>query len=90
MGVINVPFDAVVGYGVMMMVLWILGQWGWRSARQQVWSWRFDRSWMWQCSVCTYLFIDSRPVRLARCPRCQSLTERDEAQTVVQEEGEER
>lgn len=74
---IALPFDAVVGFGIMVALVWIVAQWGWRSVRQRIWSPPFDRSWMWQCSVCLHLFVDSRAGRLARCPRCRSWMERE-------------
>jgi hypothetical protein len=76
---IRLPFDAMVGYGIMGAIGWVVAQWTWRSVRQRAWVPPFDRSWMWQCAVCTYLFVDSRAGSEARCPRCQSWTERGAA-----------
>ncbi len=73
---IELAFDVVVGCGIMIGVAWILVQWGWRSVRQRAWPTSFDRSWMQQCSVCTYSFVDAWSNRFVRCPRCQSWIER--------------
>lgn len=32
---------------------------------------------IWQCAICTYLYVDSKHPRFSTCPRCQSLNERE-------------
>jgi len=32
---------------------------------------------IWQCSICTYIYVDSKNKRLSICPRCDSYNERD-------------
>ncbi len=33
---------------------------------------------IWQCSICTYIYIDSKNKRLSLCPRCNSYNEKAE------------
>ena len=33
---------------------------------------------IWQCSICTYIYVDSKNKRLSICPRCASYNEREE------------
>ncbi len=33
---------------------------------------------IWQCSICTYVYIDSKHKRLSVCPRCGSYNEKEE------------
>jgi hypothetical protein len=31
-----------------------------------------EKNFLWQCSICTYVYIDSRHINLSQCPRCGS------------------
>lgn len=33
---------------------------------------------IWQCSICTYIYVDSKNKNLSICPRCNSYIERRE------------
>jgi len=32
---------------------------------------------IWQCSICTYIYVDSKNKKLSICPRCSSYNERE-------------
>jgi len=32
---------------------------------------------IWQCSICTYIYVDSKHKKLSLCPRCNSYNERE-------------
>lgn len=32
---------------------------------------------IWQCFICTYIYVDSKNSRLSVCPRCKSYNERE-------------
>jgi len=32
---------------------------------------------VWQCSICTYIYVDSKHKKLSVCPRCKSFNERE-------------
>lgn len=32
---------------------------------------------IWQCYICTYIYVDSKNKRLSVCPRCASYNERE-------------
>ena len=32
---------------------------------------------IWQCSICTYIYVDSKNKKLSTCPRCASYNERE-------------
>jgi len=34
---------------------------------------------IWQCFICTYIYVDSKHKGLSLCPRCKSYNERGEA-----------
>lgn len=31
---------------------------------------------IWQCSICTYIYVDSKNKKFSVCPRCKSFNER--------------
>jgi hypothetical protein len=31
---------------------------------------------IWQCSICTYIYVDSKNKKFSACPRCKSFNER--------------
>ncbi|OIO34380.1 MAG: hypothetical protein AUJ70_01215 [Candidatus Omnitrophica bacterium CG1_02_40_15] len=31
-----------------------------------------EKNFLWQCSICTYAYIDSRHTNMSQCPRCGS------------------
>jgi len=32
---------------------------------------------IWQCSICTYIYVDSKQKKLSICPRCGSYSQRE-------------
>ena len=32
---------------------------------------------IWQCFICTYIYVDSKHKKLSVCPRCKSFNERE-------------
>ncbi len=37
-----------------------------------------EKNFLWQCSICTYVYIDSRHVNISQCPRCGSYNKKEE------------
>jgi hypothetical protein len=33
---------------------------------------------LWQCSICTYVYVDSRHANISQCPRCGSYNSKEE------------
>jgi len=33
---------------------------------------------IWQCLICTYIYVDSKNEQISKCPRCKSYNERKE------------
>lgn len=49
-------------------------------------SWAFgggpaDDKYVWQCSICTYCYIDSRHSEISLCPRCGSYNNKEHKTT---------
>jgi hypothetical protein len=37
-----------------------------------------EKNFLWQCSICTYVYVDSRHVNISQCPRCGSYNKKEE------------
>ncbi|MBU1912090.1 MAG: hypothetical protein KKB22_00955 [Candidatus Omnitrophica bacterium] len=36
-----------------------------------------EKNFLWQCSICTYVYIDSRHANISQCPRCGSYNKKE-------------
>ena len=36
-----------------------------------------EKNFLWQCSICTYVYIDSRHANISQCPRCGSYNRKE-------------
>ncbi len=36
-----------------------------------------DRNFLWQCAICTYVYVDSRHNKISQCPRCGSYSKKE-------------
>ncbi|MDP2921612.1 MAG: hypothetical protein Q8O12_04530 [Candidatus Omnitrophota bacterium] len=46
-----------------------------RKAQKQFSS---EKNFLWQCSICTYVYVDSMHVNISQCPRCGSYNNKEE------------
>ena len=37
-----------------------------------------EKNFLWQCSICTYAYVDSRHINMSQCPRCGSYNKKEE------------
>jgi len=37
-----------------------------------------EKNFLWQCSICTYVYVNSRHTNMSQCPRCGSYNEKEE------------
>ena len=37
-----------------------------------------EKNFLWQCSICTYVYVDSRHTGMSQCPRCGSYNKKEE------------
>ncbi|MCX5693199.1 MAG: hypothetical protein NTX47_05920 [Candidatus Omnitrophica bacterium] len=37
-----------------------------------------EKNFLWQCSICTYVYVDSRHTNMSQCPRCGSYNKKEE------------
>lgn len=36
-----------------------------------------EKNFLWQCSICTYVYVDSRHINMSQCPRCGSYNNKE-------------
>lgn len=36
-----------------------------------------EKNFLWQCSICTYTYVDSRHNNISQCPRCGSYNKKE-------------
>jgi len=36
-----------------------------------------EKNFLWQCSICTYVYVDSRHANISQCPRCGSYNKKE-------------
>ena len=37
-----------------------------------------EKNFLWQCFICTYVYVDSRHTNISQCPRCGSYNKKEE------------
>lgn len=37
-----------------------------------------EKRFLWQCSICTYVYVDTRHNTISQCPRCGSYNKKEE------------
>lgn len=57
-------FFTVIG----VLILWI-----WLERGSGFTAFKVNRENIWQCSVCSYVYIDAKMEDFSRCPRCKSI-----------------
>lgn len=36
-----------------------------------------EKNFLWQCSICTYVYVDSKHNKISQCPRCGSYNKKE-------------
>lgn len=57
---------------VILLFLWAL------MGREKEDRLEVERTFIWECAICTFTYVDSRHDEISRCPRCNSLNKRDD------------
>lgn len=58
--------------GVSILLLWVF--YGYR--KKQI-VFKKDIEYMWKCTTCANLYIDSKDTKISKCPQCGFLNKRD-------------
>ena len=56
---------------IVVFVLWI-----WLERRSGFANFKTSRENVWQCSVCSYVYVDGKGEDFSRCPRCNSINQK--------------
>jgi len=81
---IKVDFSLVVSlYLILTTCLVLLALVFQNRKRQKQFS--SEKNFLWQCSICTYAYVDSRHNKISQCPRCGSYNNKEETVTVRKE-----
>ncbi|NQV04376.1 MAG: hypothetical protein HQ532_02660 [Candidatus Omnitrophica bacterium] len=58
----------------LILLLWLVFE---RKKLQSTIS--LEKGFFWQCSVCTYVYVDSTHSVISQCPRCESYSKKEES-----------
>lgn len=73
---ITLDISQAVFLYLLFSVVGVLALWIFLEERMQLPSFSEDKFCVWQCSICTYTYIDSINSSISKCPLCNSLNER--------------
>ena len=75
---ITLDISQAVFLYLLFSVVGVMALWIFFEERLQLPSFGEDKLYVWQCSICTYTYIDSINSDISKCPLCNSLNERKE------------
>ena len=73
---IKVDIATAVALYLSVYVVGLLGLWIFLEERSKFRGFTSDRKYVWHCSICGYIYIDSKHEKLSVCPRCSSYNEK--------------
>jgi len=76
---IKIEFSLMVALYLILTMCIILILWMISEKRKILGLFSSDRSFFWQCNICTYVYVDSRHSMLSQCPRCGSYNKKEES-----------
>ncbi len=62
-------------YLLLVLALFFL-LWAHQEGKKRFKSLDEQESYLWQCSICAFVYLDPEEDHLSRCPRCQSFNKR--------------
>ena len=75
---IRVEFETAVFWYLFFAIFGILGVWLLTSRIKLPGKDPAQAESIWQCFICTYIYVDSKHKRISLCPRCGSYNDRKE------------
>lgn len=67
--------DAVAVY-IFITVIGVLLLWMFFGRDKKIPQYTSEKKYMWQCSICTHAYVDSRREVISKCPQCGSFNKR--------------
>ena len=73
---IKLDISTALFFYLFFTVICVFGLWVWLDRRSKLSSFRVERKNVWQCSICSYVYIDAKDDDLSRCPRCKRINKK--------------
>lgn len=74
---IELEFELGIFLYLLISIFGILGAWILFSRVKTPVKHSIELESIWQCSICTYIYVDSKHKMLSICPRCDSYNDRE-------------
>lgn len=75
---IKIELSLAVSLYLVLSVIGILIVWFFLEKKKKVRRANPEEKFVWQCSICTYFYVDSQNEEFSVCPRCGSYNKRKE------------
>ncbi|MFH1783198.1 MAG: hypothetical protein ABH848_06240 [Candidatus Omnitrophota bacterium] len=75
---IKVEFSLAIGIYLILSVCLILLAWFIYEKKAVNTFVSTEKTFFWQCTICTLVYIDSHHTNISQCPRCKSFNKKEE------------
>jgi reverse gyrase len=73
---IRLELTTAVAIYTLVTVIGILSLWVFFGREKKATQYVSEKKNIWQCTICTYTYVDSRHEVISKCPQCGSLNKR--------------
>ncbi len=77
MNMIELEFETAIFLYLLITVFGCIGMWLVFSRTKIPPHHTMELESIWQCAICTYIYVDSKHKKLSICPRCGSYNDRE-------------
>jgi len=75
--VIKLDISVALFLYLFFTVIVTFALWIWLERDSKVNAFKVSRENVWQCSVCSYVYTDTKNEDFSRCPRCRSINKKE-------------
>ncbi|MCK4262143.1 hypothetical protein KAU86_01325 [bacterium] len=68
--------DLSLALYLLLFLAFFLLLWAQRERKKRYRSIHQEEGYLWQCSICTFIYLDPEEDKLSHCPRCHSFNRR--------------
>ncbi|MBU3911961.1 MAG: hypothetical protein KKD90_05185 [Candidatus Omnitrophica bacterium] len=69
---IEIEFSSAIAIFIFLTVFIVFVIWLFTEKKKALGLLSPESRFLWQCNICTYVYIDSRHNAISQCPRCNS------------------
>lgn len=80
---VKVEFSLAVALYLLLTVCLVLLAWLIFEKKKVFKKFSSEKDFFWQCSICTYVYVDSRHTKISQCPRCGSYNKKEGQEEVA-------